>query len=168
MFRKPTLCAICLVLLCTTVSGQSTYNKIVRDTIITIPGFLHNTYLLDGKKMTLPVMDWFMMDYPTAHDEINLALLTNQASIVGYTIGGLFGLSGLLIYQRDKALGGDLLQLGGIGIGAGITFQVFSGIFKRRAVRTYNQEIIHLYKKQGTALQMQLQTTEIIVQVQFE
>lgn len=118
--------------------------------------------------MTLPVMDWFMMDYPTAHDEINLALLTNQASIVGYTIGGLFGLSGLLIYQRDKALGGDLLQLGGIGIGAGITFQVFSGIFKRRAVRTYNQEIIHLYKKQGTALQMQLQTTEIIVQVQFE
>lgn len=168
MFRKPSLCAICLVLLCDTASGQSTYNKIVRDTIITIPGILHNTYLLDGKKMTLPVMDWFMMDYPAAHDEINLALLSNQASIAGYTIGGLFGLSGLLIYQRDKALGGDLLQLGGIGIGTGITFQVFSGIFKRRAVRTYNRAVINLYKKQGTAIHTKVQATGINIQVQFE
>lgn len=96
-------------------------------------------------------MDFFMRDYPVAHDQIQLAMLTDQVAIVGYSVGGLFGLTGLLVYRQDSPLANNLLKMGGIGIGTGIVFHIFTGAFKRSAVRHYNSEIKGLYRPQQKA-----------------
>ncbi len=150
MWRK-LLAFFCILQLGIALQGQNMYNTIARDTIIGVPSFPSSTYWLDGKKLNLSVMDFFMTDYPAAHDQIQLAMLTDQVAIVGYSVGGLFELTGLLVHRQDADLGNDLLQLGGIGIGSGIVFHIFSAAFKKKSVRLYNQEIKQLYKTKQKA-----------------
>ncbi len=164
-----TTIALTVLLLCSkAATGQNTYQNIVRDTIVTLRGFPTNTYLLDGKKLNLSVMDWFMSDYPAANDQINLCILTEQVSVASYSIGALFGLTGLLINQQDPHLRHDLLQLGGIGIGSGIIFHLFSGGFKRRAVRYYNEDVRNLYKTDGNRLKVKLDLNGVGFRVKLE
>lgn len=164
---KPLLCfAFCLLLL-GRLHGQSTYNQIAKDTIIQVPGFLGTMYLLDGKKLNLSVMDWFMTDYPEARDKIRVAVLTDQVSIVGYTFGGLFCLTGLLFHREDPELGNSLLKMGAAGIGAGITFQVISSSFQKKAVRYYNQEIQSIYKSHTGAVNLKISSQSLGVEIKF-
>ncbi|MCB0606434.1 MAG: hypothetical protein H6562_09740 [Lewinellaceae bacterium] len=111
------------------------------DTIAVKKIFLSRSYFLEGKPLNLSVMEWFMKDYPRAHDEINLAMMSDQFSIVGYGAGSLFLLSGMLIYRQNRDAGFDLLQVGGVCLAGGIVFQVISGKFKRNAVRLYNDAV---------------------------
>jgi hypothetical protein len=150
MWRKLLILALVLQLEME-LQAQNTYNTIARDTIISVPSFPSRVYLLDGKKLNLPVMDFFMRDYPVAHDQIQLAMLTDQVAIVGYSVGGLFGLTGLLVYRQDSPLANNLLKMGGIGIGTGVVFHIFTGVFKKSAVRRYNHEVKGLYRNQNKA-----------------
>lgn len=134
------------------IKGQTTYNKIARDTIVTKNGFLGKVYLLNGKKLTLPVMEWFMSDYPTADDAIQAASRTDQFSVAGFSIGGLFALGGTLVYAQNKDLGKDMFTVSSIGLGTGFLLQLFSNGYKSKAVKGYNQEIKTLYKNDSAHL----------------
>ena len=147
------LISLCFTALYSTVANcQTTYNKIARDTIVTKPVFLGKAYLLNGKKLTLPVMEWFMSDYPSANDAIQVASTTDQLGVVAYSIGGLFALGGGLVYQQNEELGGDLLTLSGIGLGTGFLLQLVSGGYSKKAVRNYNYEIKTLYNQESSSL----------------
>ncbi len=164
---KHLLClTLCLSLLWQ-LQGQSTYNQIARDTIVRIPAFLGSTYLLNGKKMNLQVMEWFMSDYPQVYDQIRLAVLSDQVSIVGYTFGGLFCLTGLLIHPEDQRLGNSMLKVGAVGIGSGITFQIISGNFQRKAVRAYNSEIKAVYQKQDMGVRLNISQDGLTLGLKF-
>lgn len=163
-----TIALVVLLLFSKEVTGQSTYQSIVRDTIIMLKSFPRNTYLLDGKKLNLSVMEWFMTDFPDAHDQINLAILTEQTGVACYSIGTLFGLTGLLVYSQDPHLGNDLLELGSIGLGTGIVFQIFSGAFKKKAVRFYNKDVQQFYQKQGNRINVKVDAQGFGVVIRFE
>lgn len=111
------------------------------DTIFIKKIFLNRSYFLDGKPLNLPVMEWFMKDYPKAHDEIQLAILSDQFSIAGYGAGSLFLLSGLLVYRQNPRVGVDLMQVGSVCVAGGVVFQVISGKFKKNAVELYNTAV---------------------------
>jgi hypothetical protein len=166
--RKATFAVLLLLVGVQLVTGQSTYQGIARDTIVTLRKFPTRTYLLDGKKLNLAVMDWFMTDYPAANDQIKLSILTEQASAASYSIGILFGLTGLLVNRQDPHLGGELLQIGGVGIGSGIVFHLFSASFKRKAVRYYNEDVQRLYKSEGNRLQVKFQPNRMGLGIRFE
>lgn len=112
-----------------------------RDTIYVKKIFLNRSYFLDGKPLNLSVMEWFMKDFPKAHDEIQLAILSDQFSIAGYGAGSLFLISGLLVYRQNPRVGIDLMQVGGICAAGGVIFQVVSGKFKKNAVNLYNAAV---------------------------
>jgi hypothetical protein len=135
-----------------TLSAQVTHHDLVQDTIIYRTSFLNRTYLLNGKPLTLPVMAFFMKDYPSANNEIRLAQFSDQFCITGYSIGSLFTIGGLLISRQNKDLGDDLIKLGLAGIGAGLIFQVVSGNFKYKAVQNYNEEIKKIYLKNTSSI----------------
>lgn len=82
-----------------------------------------------------------MQDYPKARSEISTAVIADQLSVASYSVGSLFAVTSLLVYEPNKLLGKDLLTLGGITLGAGIIFQIVSGNFKRKAVHHYNKEV---------------------------
>ncbi len=164
---KHLLCLCLCVLLFGQVQAQNTYHQIARDTIIRIPGFLGSTYLLDGKRMNLSVMEWFMSDYPQAYDQIRLAVLTDQVSIVSYTIGGLFCFSGLLIQPEDMQTGGKLLRIGLGGIGGGVAFQLLSNRFQKKAVEKYNEEVYTLYKMQAIGITVGVNSNGVGIRLGF-
>lgn len=95
-------------------------------------------YYMGGRKVNLAIMEWFMHDYPAARKDIGSAIVADQLSVVGYSVGSLFTVTGLLVYEPNERLGGNLLMFGGVSLGAGILFQVVSGKYKKRAVRKYN------------------------------
>lgn len=134
------------------IKAQTTYNKIARDTIVSKNGFLGKIYLLNGKKLNLPVMQWFMSDYPTAHDAIQAASRTDQLSVASYGIGSLFALGGALVYGDNEEIGKDMFVISGIGISSGFLFQLFSGTYRNKAVQSYNNEIKTLYKNDSAHL----------------
>lgn len=150
MWRK-LLTLLLFMQLMQVASGQNMYRSIASDTIITVRSFPTNIYLLDGKKLNLPVMDFFMSDCAAAHDQLRFAMLSNQLAAAGYSIGTLFGLTGLLVNRQSPQLGGNLLQIGGVGIGTGFLFQVFSNKFKKKAVRLYNEDVRALHKVKNKA-----------------
>lgn len=156
-----TIAFVILLLIGSFGFAQSTYQSIVRDTIVTLRTFPAKTYLLDGKKLNLSVMDWFMTDYSAAHDQINLAILSEQVSVASYSIGALFGLTGLLVQRQDPHLGSELLQIGGIGLSSGIAFSIFSGTFKKRAVRFYNEDVRQLYQEQDNRVHVKIKPNGI-------
>ena len=80
-----------------------------------------------------------MQDHPAAKKEISGAIVADQLSVVGYTVGSIFTITGLLVYEPNKHLGQDLMMMGGISLGVGILFQVVSGKYKKRAVERYNE-----------------------------
>lgn len=131
--------------------SQPTLSSLARDTIVAKSEFLSTTYLLNGKKLTLPVMQWFLSDYPESNDEIKVAALSSQASLAGFSVGGLFGLSGLFIYQQNERIGGDMLKIGAVGIGAGVAFQLLAAAYKKRAVKSYNCAVKKVFHAQGAA-----------------
>lgn len=141
--------------------GQSPYHELAKDTIITRPIFLGNKYLLDGKDLNLEVMQWFMLGHPKAHDNIQVAIVSDQVAAVSYTIGSLSFLTGYLVSQENKAAGRDFMLFGGGSIGVGLLFSVISGSYQRRAVELYNLDIKkehHLQQnnKVGASFQLQL------------
>lgn len=136
------VCMLCFFLFFSLVlSAQVINGDRARDTIMYRSNFLNRTYLLDGKPLTLPVMAFFMKDFPIPDHKIKLAQLTDQLCIAGYSVGSLFTIGGLLVSRQNKDLGGDLIQMGLIGIGSGLVFQVISGSFKVSAVRHYNEAV---------------------------
>jgi hypothetical protein len=141
MHRQLTL-FIFLALLHTQLgNAQTPYHELAKDTIITQRMLLGNVYLLDGKKMNLEVMEWFMLDHPAAHDNIQVALISDQVAAVSYTMGTLSLLTGYLISQESQAAGRDLIFLGGGGIGIGLLCSILSGAYRKRAVSLYNWDI---------------------------
>ncbi|HQU59016.1 MAG: hypothetical protein KDD02_09435 [Phaeodactylibacter sp.] len=127
--------------------GQDTFHELAQDTIVTRPAFLGNVYLLDGKRINLQVMQWFMTDHPLAYDQIRGAAVTDQMAVIGYTAGGLIFLSGYLIGQQDQGTGNDLMLMGGAGLGAGFFLTLISNGYKRRAVLFYNKDIRQFHQK---------------------
>ncbi len=111
------------------------------DSILTLRHGVGATYYMKGRKMNLPIMEWFMQDHPAAKKEISGAIVADQFSVVGYTVGSIFTITGLLVYEPNKHLGQDLMMMGGISLGAGILFQIVSGKYKKRAVERYNESI---------------------------
>ena len=135
---------LCFSLFAGTFS-QSPYHEMAKDTIITRPILFGNAYLLDGKRLNIQVMQWFMTDHPFAHDQIRVSVVSGQMAAVGYTVGGMIFLGGLLVWQDDKAAGKDLMLMGGAGIGAGLFFSIISGGHQRKAVQLYNEDIKRYY-----------------------
>lgn len=150
------------------VEGQTTYQQIARDTIVQIPGFLGKTYILDGKKLNLSVMEWFMSDYPEAHDRVRVAVVTDQLSIVSYTIGGLLCFAGVLAHGDNPSLGNDFFKAGGVGIAGGITLQIIAGSFQRKAVESYNSQVQELYKKQSVGYDLRIEDNGLTFSVRFD
>lgn len=146
-----TLLTFLFVLVVAFTTAQPTYHTIAQDTIITIPRFPRNTYLLNGKKLTLPVMRWFMEDYQLANDQVELAVLTNQLSVSGYSIGSVFLLTGFFINDQNRQVSNDIIRLGAVGIGAGILFQILSQGYEKKATRYYNAEVRALYQRTNAA-----------------
>ncbi len=132
-------------------SGQPTYNALAQDTIITKRGFLSNTYLLDGKRLTLEVMEFFMEGHPSAHNQIKVAQTTDQLSIVGYGFGSIFLLGGMLLNDANPGLSRDLFFYGGVGMGSGLIFQIISNNYQKNAVFLYNEGIKSQYQKKSSA-----------------
>jgi len=147
--------------------AQNTYKEIAQDTIVTLPGFLGNTYLLDGKKLNLQVMQWFMSDHPNAYSNIRAATLSDQLSVAGYTVGGVFLLSGFLVKDEDAALSRDLLLWGGIGIGSGLILQVVSLSYQKSAIRIYNDDIRRYYRKKEFSIYLEGSGEGVGVLVRF-
>ncbi len=138
--------------LCNVLSAQIIHKDRARDTIIYQSNFLNRTYLLDGKPLTLPVMAFFMKDFPVPDNKIKMAQLTDQLCIAGYSVGSLFTIGGLMVNRQNKDLGGDLLQLGLVSIGSGLIFQIISGSFKISAVKHYNEAVKRIQKNETSAL----------------
>ena len=150
MYRKAQLMIIFVIVLTSKLYCQKQPSALARDTIVTIKRFPTNVYLLNGKKLTLPVMDWFMSDYPKARANIKVTLVSDQMSIVGYSVGGLFAITGLIAFRQNEPLGKELLKISGISIGSGLVFQVFGGTFKQKAVQAYNNAIQEQANATGT------------------
>lgn len=146
-----------LLFFCGTLSAQITSNDLLRDTIYYRSSFLNRTYLLNGKPLTLPVMAFFMKDYPEANRKISLAQLTDQLCIAGYSVGSLFTIGGLLVNRQNRDLGADLIELGLVGVGTGLIFQIISGGFKVSAVRHYNTAVKDQYRKKTSAIHLTLE-----------
>lgn len=156
------------VLLWLSLSGQPTYNSLAQDTIITKRGLLSNIYLLDGKRLTLEVMEFFMADHPSAHSQIKVAQTTEQLSIVGYGLGSIFLLGGALLHDDNPGLSRDLFFYGGVGMGSGLIFQIISNNYQKNAVFLYNQGIKSQYRnKSSAALYMGTQHGKAVVLVRF-
>ncbi len=153
---KQLLSLLPILLLTASLSGQTPYHQMAQDTIVRLSDFPNSAYLLNGKKLNLSVMEWFMSDYPRPHEHIRMAIFTDQLSILSYTFGGVFCLSGLLLRNEDQRLGDSLLRTGAIGLASGITFQIFSGSAQRKAVNAYNREIRALYGDQPPGVQLRL------------
>lgn len=119
--------------------------EIAKDTIITKSEFVGSTYLLNGKKLSLPVMEWFMRDYPSSYDAIQPAIITDQLSVATYSVGSIFLLGGLLVNQQDRKLSSELYLLGGITISSGVLLQIISASFQKKAVELYNLEVKKSY-----------------------
>jgi len=111
------------------------------DSILTLKHGVGATYYMKGRKVNLPIMEWFMQDSPAAKKEISAAIVADQLSVVGYTVGSVFTITGLLVYEPNQRLGQDLMMMGGVSLGAGILFQIISGKYKKRAVERYNKSI---------------------------
>ncbi|MFM9950928.1 MAG: hypothetical protein ACKV1O_23540 [Saprospiraceae bacterium] len=138
--------------------SQPTLSSLARDTIVAKSEFLSTTYLLNGKKLTLPVMQWFMSDYPEANDQIRISALSSQVSLTGLSVGGLFGLSGLFLYQQNERIGGDMLKIGAGGITLGVAFQLLASVYKKRAAKSYNRAVKKSFHAQGaTNFKLELQ-----------
>ena len=138
--------------------SQPTLSSLARDTIVAKSEFLSTTYLLNGKKLTLPVMQWFMSDYPEANDQIRISALSSQVSLTGLSVGGLFGLSGLFLYQQNERIGGDMLKIGAGGIALGVGFQLLASVYKKRAAKSYNRAVRKSFHAQGsTDFKLELQ-----------
>lgn len=108
------------------------------DTILMMKSGTGMQYYMGGRKVNLAIMEWFMHDYPTARKDISNALVADQLSVAAYSVGSLFTVTGLLVYEPNKRLGGNLMMLGGISLGTGVIFQIISGKYKKTAVRKYN------------------------------
>ncbi len=150
MRLKPKLYPVLLIAFLLGLSaarGQKTFHALAQDTIVIKKGTLGPTYYLDGKRMGLPVMDWFMSDHPAAKDHIRTATVTNQLSITGYGLGGVFLMSGILVAEEDAQISSNLVRWGAYSFGAGILLQIISGSFQRSAVRLYNEDIRSIYQK---------------------
>lgn len=165
---KKLLCLAFAVVVCFPIAGQTTYQQIAKDTIVQIPGFLGKTYLLDGKKLNLSVMEWFMSDYAEAHEQMRAAVLTDQLSIVSYSFGGLMCIAGILTRSENRSLSNDLFTIGGIGVAGGITLQVISGSFQRRAVESYNEEVSVLYQNQAIGYNLHVKNNGLSFSLNFD
>lgn len=135
------------VLLQCSVLGQSNYHTLAQDTIITKKGLLSNAYLLDGKRLSLEVMEFFMMDNPGAYNQIKVANLTDQLSLTGYSLGSIIMLTGILLSEDNPRLSRDLYLYGGLSLGGGIIFQIVSHSYQKEAVYLYNEGIKSSYER---------------------
>lgn len=140
--------------LCNVLSAQIINKDRARDTIIYRSNFLNRTYVLEGKPLTLPVMAFFMKDFPVPDNKIKMAQLTDQLCIAGYSVGSLFTIGGLMVNRQNKDLGGDLLQLGLVSIGSGLIFQIISGSFKISAVKHYNDAVKRIQQNETSAFDL--------------
>ena len=145
MLRKLLSTVALSVAIAANAFSQSPYHELAQDTIITRPIFFGNAYLLDGKPLSLQVMQWFMTDHPLAHDQIRVAVVSDQLAAVSFTVGGIIFLGGILVRQGDQGAGEDLMLMGGAGLGGGLLFSIISGGHQRRAVQLYNEDIKRTY-----------------------
>lgn len=148
------MAACFFLLLWTATRAQRTYNSISRDTIVTINGAFGNQYVLDGKKLNLPVMQWFMTGHPDAYNQVRVANITDQLSLASYTAAGVLLLSGVLIFGNDPNTSRDFYLYGGIAFGSGILLQVFSNSHKKKAVMFYNEDVRNYYRKGSAGLNL--------------
>jgi hypothetical protein len=137
------------LLLAATLASQTPYRSLPQDTIVVRPGFLNNIYLLDGKRLNLQVMQWFMTDHPAPYSNIRAAAVADQLAVAGYAVGGLIFLSGYLIRQQDPSTGKNLMRTGGLGLGAGLILTIASNGFQHKAVLLYNEDIRQTTEKSG-------------------
>ncbi len=116
-------------------------NPISPDTILMLNNGMGIDYYMSGRKVNLAVMEWYMHDIPSAKKDIHAALVSDQLSVVGYSAGSLFTVTGLLVYEPNQKLASNLMMIGGISLGTGIISQIISGKYKKTAVRKYNAAI---------------------------
>ena len=139
-------------------SAQVPLSTLTQDTIVRLPTFLNSTYLLDGKKLTPQVMEWFMKDVPGAHENIRLSMISDQISITGYTLGSLFVLSSFFIPDDNTKASRNLRTVGAISILSGISLQIVGNDFKKKSVHEYNQSIksLHQANQKGKELKLEV------------
>lgn len=124
-----------------TCVGQRPLGTLLRDTIVQVPEFLSTGYYLDGKRLNLPVMDWFMRDFEDAHIPLQGAIISDQLSVATYAAGGILLLTGALIREDNLNVSNDLISVGVLSSGAGLVFHLIELGFKRTAVERYNTNI---------------------------
>lgn len=147
-------------------TAQSTFQSLAGDTIVLHREFMGTGYFLDGKRLNLAVMDWFMADYPDAREQIRLAVVSDQLSTTGYAVGGIFVISGFLVRNDDLNLSNDLFKLSALSGGAALVFQLIEGTFKKNAVRKYNLGVQEHHRTK-VGLRMGIQGTGIGMAWQF-
>jgi len=147
MCKSTLIVTVLLLLLITPSWAQRGVYPLARDTIIRQPTFPQSSYLLQGKELDLSVMEWFMRDIPNAHDQIRIAIASDQLSVAGYGMGGLLVLSSLALSEEDESLSRDLGRFGLYGIASGLAFQFIANGYQRNAVRTYNTIIKNNYRR---------------------
>lgn len=125
--------------------GQKTLDALTRDTIIRVPELFGSGYYMDGKRLNLSVMEWFMQDYPEAHIPIRGAVISDQLSLAAYATGGILLLTGVIIREDNLNVSNDLLATGMLSSGAGLVFHIIETSFKRTAVERYNLNIRNSY-----------------------
>lgn len=169
MVRKLLLIFTCCCVLLYNLRAQTPYHELAKDTIITRPILFGNAYLLDGKTLNMQVMQWFMKDHPMAHDQIRVAVISDQLAAVSFTAGGMIFLGGILIREDNPGAGQDLMLMGGAGLGAGLLFSIISGGHQRRAVQLYNEDIRRYYNSSaGLAWQLGLSGNGLTLMAGFE
>jgi hypothetical protein len=152
--KKLLVTSLLLLILFNSSNAQIPTINLPSDTIRIESAFLGNSYSLEGKKMNLHVLKWFMLDSPMAHQKIQSAAFSDQLSVLGYTVGGLLFFSGFFLYEENRPLARELLEFGAYGIGGGLLFQFITGKIEKKAVMIYNQEIKETRRKNAWSVEM--------------
>ena len=82
--------------------------SISQDTILRLNNGMGYDYYMSGRKINLAVMEWYMHDFPSAKKDIHTAVVSDQLSVAGYSVGSLFTVTGLLVFEPNQKLGSDL------------------------------------------------------------
>lgn len=126
-------------------SQNHTQIEMARDTIVDIKFGLGTRYYLDNKVINIPVMTWFMQEYKGPTRNIFVASVLSNSGSIYITMGGISVALGATVRAKDKEFSNALYIFGGGTTGLGFALYYMGEVFKRKAVKQYNQLIKNKY-----------------------